>query len=101
MHDLASEPIPAYEFNAAREQLKGNILLSLESTENRMTRLAKNEIYLGKHPAIEEALAMIDAVTPEDASRLARELFQDKYLTLQILGEPEDADFSVMDLTLG
>ena len=33
--------------------------------------------------------------------RLAGEIFQDRYLSLQMLGQPEDADFSVMDLTLG
>ncbi len=101
IHDLAAEPVPAYEFNAAREQLKGNLLLSLESSENRMTRLAKNEIYLGCQPSIEETLQMINSVTPADVCRLAGEIFQDRYLSLQMLGQPEDADFSVMDLTLG
>ncbi len=101
MHDLACEPVPAYEFNAAREQLKGNLLLSLESSENRMTRLAKNEIFLGRQVSIDEALQMINAVTSVDVCRLAGEIFQDKYLTLQMLGQPDDADFSVMDLTLG
>ncbi len=101
MHDLASNPVPAYEFNAAREQIKGNLLLSLESSENRMARLAKNEIYLGQHPTIEESLQQINTVTPEDVCRLAGELFQDRYLTLQMLGDPEDTDFSLLDLTLG
>ena len=100
MHNLGREPVPAYEFNAAREQLKGNLLLSLESSENRMTRLAKNEIYLGGQLSIEGALDLIDAVTPEDVCRLAGELFRDEYLTLQMLGEPEDSDFSIDDLTL-
>ncbi len=100
MHDLAAEPVPAYEFNAAREQLKGNLLLSLENSENRMTRLAKNEIYLGSHPTIDESLRLINAVTPADVCRLANELFRDEYLTLQMLGAPEDRDFSVLDLTV-
>ncbi|PLX80368.1 MAG: peptidase M16 [Desulfuromonas sp.] len=100
LHETSHSLVPDEEFAAAREQLKGNLLLSLESTENRMTRLAKNEIYLGKQPSIEESIDGIDKVTPEDVRTLASELFHDKYLTLQMLGTPDDADFSILDLTV-
>ena len=97
---LRHEVISEDEFIAAREQLKGNLLLSLESTENRMTRLAKNQIYLGQQAIIELSLQNIDLVTPEAVINLARDLFRDEYLTLQLLGDPEKADFSMLDLTV-
>jgi len=99
--NLCREPVPAYEFNAAREQLKGNILLSLENTENRMTRLAKNEIHFGEQTSIDASLRLIEQVTPEDICRMADELFRDEYLALQLLGDPVKSDFSRNDLTIG
>ncbi len=48
MQRLRREVVSADELRAAQEQLKGNLLLSLESTDNCMTRIAKNEIYLGR-----------------------------------------------------
>ena len=53
---LKTEAVSAEELHFAREQLKGQLLLSMESTDNRMTRLAKNEIYLGRNPSLKEVL---------------------------------------------
>lgn len=64
----------------ARELIKGSVLLSLENPEYRMTRLALNEIFLGREETIEETLRALDAVTADGvrafaASHLARECF--------------------------
>lgn len=96
-----NEAVSGDELHAAREQLKGQLLLSMESTDNRMTRLAKNEIYLGRNPAIKEVLAGFDRVTPADIQKLAGFILRDDYLTLQVMGRVTTADFPTIDLTLG
>lgn len=101
MRSLRDRPVSYRELTAAREQLRGNLLLSMESTENRMTRLAKNEIYLGRQLSLKDVLHGFDKVTAEDVQRLAGFLFKDEYLTLQVLGRVEAGDFPEIDLTLG
>jgi predicted Zn-dependent peptidase len=54
MQKLKAEPLDREELENAKEQLKGNILLSLESSDNRMTKLAKNEIYFGRYQTLME-----------------------------------------------
>jgi predicted Zn-dependent peptidase len=56
-------------------QLKGNLLLGLESTSNRMNQLARNEIYSGRHITPEEISEGIDAVTDEEVRDLASTIF--------------------------
>lgn len=101
MAALRETPVPYEELTAARERLRGNLLLSLESTENRMTRLAKNEIYLGRQISLKEVLHGFDRVTADDVQRLAGFLFRDDYLNLQLLGRVDAAEFPEFDLTLG
>lgn len=88
MRKLKSEAVADAEMEFARGHLKGNLLLSLESTDNRMTKLAKNEIYFGRQVAIPEIIAGIEHVTPKDIMELGDELFRDDCLTLELLGKP-------------
>ncbi|NOX90268.1 MAG: insulinase family protein [Calditrichaeota bacterium] len=68
-----------------REQLKGHLLLGLESTSRRMSRLAKNEIYFGRQIPISEMIDHIDAITAERLLILARSLFNvDKFNIIQM-----------------
>lgn len=90
MTRLVSEEVPQDELNAAREQLKGKTLMSLESSDNLMTRLAKNEIYLKKQQSIEDVLANYDAVSSQDLRRLSEELFRSDYLHLEVMGQVGD-----------
>jgi len=101
LQQFRNEPVSDEEMHFAREQLKGQLLLSLESTDNRMTRLAKNEIYLGRHPSINEILGGFDRVTASDIQKLAEFILRDDYLSLQVVGKVEEGDFPVVDLTLG
>jgi predicted Zn-dependent peptidase len=52
---LKTEPFKDGELETSKEQLKGNLLLSLESSENMMTRLAKNEIYFDTYVPVKKA----------------------------------------------
>jgi predicted Zn-dependent peptidase len=96
-----TEPVSDDEMHFAREQLKGQLLLSMESTDNRMTRLAKNEIYLGRNPTIHEVLAGFDRASAADLQNLAEFILRDDYLTLQVMGRVNAGGFPTVDLTLG
>jgi len=74
------------ELAEVKEQIKGNILLSLESTDSRMSRLAKCELYYSAYVPLEEVVANIDAVTSDDLQDLARRLFRDELCIYTFLG---------------
>jgi predicted Zn-dependent peptidase len=63
------------EVARARETLKGNMTLALESTSSRMSRLARNAIVYGRQISAEEVEARFDAVEVDDVNALARDLF--------------------------
>jgi len=97
---LKNEPLSEEMLASAREQLKGNILLSLESSDNVMSKLAKNEIYLGGYQSVDQVLAGFSAVTGETVQDLCIELFDESQMTLQLLGNLADTDFKVEDISL-
>jgi len=86
MEKLKCQNVDAQELSSAKEQLKGNMLLSAESTDNRMSRLAKCEIYYNKYLPLEEIVAEIDKVTSEDIQMLSRTLFNGNHTTYTFLG---------------
>jgi predicted Zn-dependent peptidase len=92
MGRMKREAVPADELNSAREQLKGKILMSLESTDSLMTRLAKNEIYLKRYQPVEEVLAGFDAVSADDILALANELFDGGRLNIEVMGKTAALD---------
>lgn len=94
MSRLVSEVVPQDELDAAREQLKGKTLMSLESSDSLMTRLAKNEIYLQKQQSIEDVLANYDAVSCNDLQRVSQALIRTEYLHLEVMGQVADLGLS-------
>ena len=64
--------MPDSELRRAKDHLKGNLMLSLESTSSRMTHLARQDIYFDRHFTLDETLAGIEAVTADDVQRVAR-----------------------------
>jgi len=95
-----AEPVPEPQLDAAREQLKGNLLLSLESSDNRMSRLAKNEIYFGTPLPLAEIMEGFDQVSAASIQRLAKETLDDSALTLVMLGRVGGASFAPSDIAL-
>jgi predicted Zn-dependent peptidase len=80
------EPIPADELERAKDQLKGNVLLGLESSSARMSNLARQEMYFQQYLPIEELIERVNAVTPESVQAMARQLFQQDRLAVALLG---------------
>lgn len=87
MSRLKQEAIPADELNAAREQVKGKILMSLESSDSYMSRLARSWLYYGRYQPLDEIMAGYDSVTADDLVGLATRLFRDDSLNIQIMGK--------------
>jgi len=79
------------ELAEAKEQLKGQIMLGLESTSGRMSRLGRGELCMGRVLTPDEIISRIDAVTPEQVHDLARRLFHEEPLVLSAVGPRLDA----------
>jgi predicted Zn-dependent peptidase len=72
---LAGGEATADELDRVRESIKGQMILGLESTRNRMTRLGKAEVTQGELLSLDEIIVRLDAVTLQDVERLAQTLF--------------------------
>ncbi|MCG6536551.1 MAG: insulinase family protein, partial [Syntrophales bacterium LBB04] len=92
---LREDLLTEQEMHVARELVKGNFLLSMESTDNRMTKLAKNEICFGRNIPPEEVLARIDEVSRENIRDLAGEIFTPGTVCLAALGPVGEADVAL------
>jgi predicted Zn-dependent peptidase len=89
-----AELLTEKELQSAKELLKGNFLLGMESTDNRMTALAKNEIYFGRQMTPEEIVGRIDAVGREEIRSLAGGMFQPDAMTVAALGPVSEEDLA-------
>jgi len=89
-HRICDEKISVDELSDAMEYTKGNILLSSESTENHMVRIAQNEIHFGRYVPIVETLDKINAVTCEGIQDLANRLFKSSRPSISTLGPFSD-----------
>jgi predicted Zn-dependent peptidase len=76
--DVAENGITDDELKKGKEQVKGSMMLSLESTSSRMSRLGKNQLLLGREVTMDETLSAIQSVTCDDVKEVAK----------QILGRP-------------
>ena len=95
---VAEEGVPAEELRSAKAQLRGNILLGLESTTNQMTRLARAEIYAGRYVAVDELLQAVERITAADVRRIAGTMLARERLSLVALGSSADGSFAASDL---
>ena len=83
---MAGRGVTSEELKRTKEQMKGGLMLSLESSHSRMNKLAKDELIAGTHTSLEEMISDIDAVTEQQASRVARNLFTTENMAMTGLG---------------
>jgi len=83
---LKEEPLPDEELTRAKDQLKGNILMGLESSNSRMANLARQEIYFGQFFSAEEISARIDLVEAPQVQAMAQRLFDPTRIAVTLLG---------------
>lgn len=90
LHGVQRHALTAAELKKGKEQLKGSLILSLESTGSRMNRLGKNELMLGKHYGLDDMIRRIDAVTMEDIEQLIAGLFARPF-AVAMVGSSDEA----------
>ncbi|OQW33749.1 MAG: peptidase M16 [Nitrospira sp. SG-bin1] len=72
---LARQGIDGPELERTKDQMKGSLMLSLESSHSRMNKLAKDELIAGRHTTLEQLIAEIDAVTEQQVFQTVQTLF--------------------------
>ncbi len=92
LRKIKDDGITVAEETRVKNQIKGNLVLSLESSNSHMSRIARQEIYFGKYLSVDEVIKGVDNVTPEHILRLSRQLFTPENLSLSILGPLAKSD---------
>jgi predicted Zn-dependent peptidase len=87
------ETISDVELRRAKDQLKGNLVLGLESTSSRMQSIARQEIYYGRYFSQKEIMKEIEAVTIEQLKSLSQRLINEGKMSLTVLGRVKGEDF--------
>jgi len=90
--EIKEKGITPAEGLRVKNQIKGNLILSLESSNSHMSRLARQEIYFGKYLSIDDFVRSVEKVTPEQVQRLAQQLFTRENISLTILGPLSKSD---------
>ena len=83
---LAQAPVSARMLKQAQSQVKGSIMLGLESMGARMMRLGRQEVYYGEYVSLDEIIEQVEDVTPDDILEVARALFRpEEFSTITLL----------------
>ena len=83
---LKQERVPDDELRRAKDQLKGSLMLSLESSTARMSNLARQEMYFDRFYGLDELIEKIEEVQAEDLQNLAKEFFHTESIAVTVLG---------------
>jgi predicted Zn-dependent peptidase len=84
--NLKNQPVPEEELRRSKDQLKGSLMLSLESSTARMSNLARQEMYFDRFQDLDELVLKIEAVTADDLQNLAQEFFKTESVAVTALG---------------
>jgi len=83
---IKSEPVTEEELDRAKNQLKGNMVLGLESSGSRMSSLARQQLYFSRFFTVDEISDEVSAVTAQEIQHLAQQLLDPHRLALTLLG---------------
>jgi predicted Zn-dependent peptidase len=83
---LKSEPVPDEELRRSKDQLKGSLMLSLESSTARMSNLARQDMYFDQFYGMDKLIKKIEAVTTEDLQEMANDFFKTEAIAVTVLG---------------
>jgi len=84
--NLKAESVPPDELRRSKDQLKGSLMLSLESSTARMSNLARQEMYFDHFYGLDELIEKIEGVTAEELQELANQFFRTENIAVTILG---------------
>jgi len=98
--DLQRNGLRAGELESAKAQLKGSLLLGLESLSSRMSRIARNEIYFGRHIPVRELVRQVERVREEQVVEIARRSLAEGAISLVALGPLPEGAYTEQDLAM-
>jgi predicted Zn-dependent peptidase len=84
--NLKSSPVPAEELRRCKDQLKGSLMLSLESSTARMSNLARQEMYFERFYSLDELIERVEEVSADDLQALANDFFRSENIAITVLG---------------
>ncbi len=84
--ELKAGPIANEELRRAKDQLKGSLMLSLESSTSRMSNLARQEMYFERFFSLDETIDQIETVSADEVCQMANHLFQPDKVAITVLG---------------
>lgn len=90
MERLGDGDLKHNELSHAKDNIKSSILLSMESSESRMSRLARNEFHFGRHVPVEEVIEKIMAVEIEQVAALANQYLRRGNMSITVLGAADE-----------
>lgn len=90
--EMSRKPFTERELKEAKSQLKGGLLMSLESSDSRMGRMARNEMYLNRFVTVVDLIEQIDRVTIEEVQAAAIEVLNPDRLVLTMLGDEDQVN---------
>ena len=82
---IRQNSIKEEELERIKSQIKGGLLLSLESSSRRMRRIGEVEVYDAKHLSLEELVNKVDEIKVDDLVRLANEFLDETHLATTII----------------
>jgi predicted Zn-dependent peptidase len=97
---LRNRPVSSRELVRAKENIKGSIMLSLESSSSRMSNLAQQMLYHDHFHELEEILEAVERVTARDVREMANDLFDASRLTLTALSSRNGQDLKSVAMEL-
>jgi predicted Zn-dependent peptidase len=81
------------ELNSAKGHLTGSLALSLESSSSRMHRIGRSELTMGEIPSLDDVVAAVEAVTPDDVARVIDRVLGSSERTLAAVGPVASLSF--------
>jgi predicted Zn-dependent peptidase len=97
--NLKDHFLPPEELTRAKDQLKGNILMGLESSNSRMANLARQEMYFHNFMTVDEVIARIEEVEAAQVHSMAQRLFDPDKVAVTLLGRLDSIKLSRARLT--
>ncbi len=83
---LKKKGIDAIELEEAKNHIKGSMMLGMESTQSRMSKLAQNELRFGRDYSLNEVLREVSRVSKRQVHRVVEQLMEDGCLAMTVLG---------------
>ncbi|CAG7602476.1 putative zinc protease [Paenibacillus solanacearum] len=90
LSEIKNKGLTPAELRKGKEQMKGSLILSLESTSSRMNRLGKNELMLGRHYSLDEMIARIEEVEMDQIRELTADMMSHPF-ALAMVGSSDQA----------